>query len=78
MFFLSHQRPIQYPSERQSNLGHLFFNCFTKMNCVNSESIDNMKLRIKDHYAAVLNQAPSDNLVKVLSDSFPLTNKYDY
>ena len=41
-------------------------------------SIDNMKLRIKDHYAAVLNQAPSDNLVKVFSDSSLLTNKYDY
>ena len=34
-------------------------------NCTNSESIHNMKLRIKDHYAAVLNQSPSDNLVKV-------------
>ena len=42
------------------------------------QSIDNMKLRIKDHYAAVLNQAPSDNLVKVFFDSAPLTNKYDY
>ena len=37
-----------------------------------------MKLRIKDHYAAVLNQAPSDNLVKVFYDSSPLTNKHDY
>ena len=45
---------------------------------MNAESIDNMKLRIKDHYAAVLNQAPSDNLVRVFSDSSPLTNKYDY
>ena len=45
---------------------------------MNAESIDNMKLRIKDHYAAVLNQAPSDNLVKVFYDSSPLTNKYDY
>ena len=45
---------------------------------MNSESIDNMKLRIKDHYAAVLNQAPSDNLVNVFCDSSPLTNKYDY
>ena len=45
---------------------------------MNAESIDNTKLRIKDHYAAVLNQAPSDNLVKVFSDSSPLTNKYDY
>ena len=35
-------------------------------------------LRIMDHYAAVLNQAPSDSLVKVFSDSSPLTNKYDY
>ena len=45
---------------------------------MNAESIDNMKLRIKDHHAAVLNQAPSDNLVRVFSDSSPLTNKYDY
>ena len=37
-----------------------------------------MKLRIKDHYAAVLNPAPSDNLVKDFSDSSQLTNKYDY
>ena len=37
-----------------------------------------MKPRIKDHYAAVLNQSPSDKLVKVFSDSSPLTNKYDY
>ena len=37
-----------------------------------------MKLRTKDHYAAVLNQAPSDNLVKVFPDSSPLTDKYDY
>ena len=37
-----------------------------------------MKLRIKKHYAAVLNQAPSDNLVKVFSDSSLLTIKYDY
>ena len=43
---------------------------------MNAESINNMKLRIKDHYAAVLNQAPSDNLVKVFSDSS--TNKYYY
>ena len=45
---------------------------------MNAESIDNTRLRIKDHYAAVLNQAPSDNLVKVFTDSSPLTNKYDY
>ena len=51
---------------------------FRFTNCVNAESIDYMKLRIKKHYAAVLNQAPSDNLVKVFSDSSPLTNKYDY
>ena len=51
---------------------------FRFTNCVNAESIDYMKLRIKNHYAAVLNQAPSDNLVKVFSDSSPLTNKYDY
>ena len=38
---------------------------FRFTNCVNAESIDCMKLRIKNHYAAVLNQAPSDNLVKV-------------
>ena len=42
------------------------------------QSIDNMKPRMKDHYATVLNKAPSDNQVKVLSDSSPLTNKYDY
>ena len=45
---------------------------------MNSESIDNMKLRIKHHYVAVFNQAPSDNLVKLFSDSSLLTNKYDY
>ena len=42
-----------------------------------TESIDDMKLWIKDHYAAVLNQAPSDNLVRVIYYSSPLTNKYD-
>ena len=36
---------------------------FRFTNCVNSESIDDMKLKIKDHYAAVLNKAPRDNLV---------------
>ena len=51
---------------------------FIFTNCVNAESIDNMKLRIKDHYAAVLNQALSDNLLRVSSDSSTLTNKYDY
>ena len=51
---------------------------FRFTNCVNAESLDNMKLRIKDHYAAVLSQAPSDNLVIVFSDSSPLTNEYDY
>ena len=51
---------------------------FRFTNCVNAESIDYMKLRIKNKYAAVLNQAPSDNLVKVFSDSSQLTNKYDY
>ena len=45
---------------------------------MNAESINNTKLRIKDHYAAVLNQAPSDNLVKKNYDSSPLTFKYDY
>ena len=43
-----------------------------------AESIDDKKLRIKSHYAAVLNQAPSDNLVKDSSESSPLTYKYDY
>ena len=38
---------------------------FRFTNCVNAESIDYMKVRIKNHYAAVLNQAPSDNPVKV-------------
>ena len=51
---------------------------FRYTNCVNAESIDNMRLRIKDHYAAVLNEEPSDNVVRVFSDSSPLTNKYDY
>ena len=37
---------------------------FRFMNCVNSEFIDNMELGIRDHYAAVVNQAPSDYLVK--------------
>ena len=37
-----------------------------------------MKLRIKKHYAAVLNQAPSYNLINVSSESSPLTNKCDY
>ena len=46
---------------------------FRFTNCVNAESIDYMKLIIKNHYAAVLNQAPSDNLVKVFYDSSPLT-----
>ena len=45
---------------------------------MNAKSIDNMKLWIKDHYAAVLNQAPSDNLVRVFSDLSLLTNKYGY
>ena len=51
---------------------------FRFTNCVNAELIDNMKPGIKDHYAVVLNQAPSDNVVEVFSDSSPLTNKYDY
>ena len=51
---------------------------FRFTNCVNAESIDYMKLRIKNHYAAVLNHAPCDNLVKVFSDSSTLTNKCDY
>ena len=37
---------------------------FRFTNCVNAESIDNMKLGIEDHYAAILNQTPCDNLVK--------------
>ena len=37
-----------------------------------------MKLWIKEHYTAVINQAPSDNLVRVFPDSSPLTSKYDY
>ena len=45
---------------------------------MNAESIDNMKLQIKNHHVAVLNQAPSDNLVNVFSDSSPFANKYDY
>ena len=45
---------------------------------MNAELIDDMKSRIKNHYAAVLNQAPSDNLVKVFAELSPLTNKYDY
>ena len=34
---------------------------FRFTNCVNAEPIDNMKLGINKHYAAVLNKAPSDN-----------------
>ena len=34
---------------------------FRFMNCVDAESIDNMKLRIKNHFAAVLYQPASDN-----------------
>ena len=45
---------------------------------VNAESVNDMKLGIRNHYAAVLNQAPSDNLVKVSSESSLLTNKYVY
>ena len=45
---------------------------------MNAGSVDDMKLQIKKHFAAVLNQAPSDNLVKVFSESATLTNKYDY
>ena len=37
-----------------------------------------MKLKIKNHYAAVLNQAHSDNLKNVSSESSPLANNYDY
>ena len=37
-----------------------------------------MKLKIKNHYVAVLSQAPCDNLVKVSSESTSLINKYDY
>ena len=57
-----------------------YFLCrtFRFTNCVNAESIDNTKLRIKQHYAAILHEAPSDNLITVFSDSTPLTNKYDY
>ena len=51
---------------------------FRFTNCVNAQSIDNMKVRIKDHHAAVLNQAASDNLVKTFYYLSPLTNKYDY
>ena len=35
------------------------------------------RLRIKNHYVAVLNQEPSD-VEKVFSESSLLTNKYDY
>ena len=51
---------------------------FRFTNCVNAESIDDMKLGIENHYAAVLNQASSDSLINVFSDLSPLTNKYDY
>ena len=37
-----------------------------------------MKLRIKNNYAAVLNEAPCENLVRMSSVLSPLTNKYDY
>ena len=45
---------------------------------MNAESIDDMKLKIKNNYATVLNQSPSDNLVRVFYESSPLTNKYDH
>ena len=45
---------------------------------MNSESIDDIKLRMKKHYDAVLNQAPSDNLAKVSSESSSLINIYNY
>ena len=51
---------------------------FRFTNCVNAESIDYMKPRTKNHFAAVINLANSDNMANVFSDSSPLTNKYDY
>ena len=45
---------------------------------VNSESIDDMMFKMENHYASVLNQAPSDTLVKVSSESSSLINKHDY
>ena len=51
---------------------------FRFTNCVNAESIDYMKLRIKNHYVAVINLATSDNMVEKKSYSSPLTKKYDY
>ena len=42
------------------------------------QSMDETKLWAKDNYAAVLNQAPSQYLVEDYSESFSLTNKYDY
>ena len=49
---------------------------FTK--CVNAESMDDMKLMLKNHYAAVLIQAPSNNPVNALYVSSLLANKYNY
>ena len=51
---------------------------FRFTNCVNSESVDDMKLETKSRYAAVLNQAPIDNLARISSESHSLINKYDY
>ena len=51
---------------------------FRFTNCANSESIYDTKLKIKNHHAAVLNQAPSVNLVMVSTESPSLINKYDY
>ena len=39
-----------------------------------ADSTNDMKLKVKNHYAAVLSQTPSDNLVKVSSESSPLIN----
>ena len=49
------------------------------MICMYSELINDMKLtKVINHYAAVLHQAPSDNLVRDSSELSPLTNKSGY
>ena len=51
---------------------------FRFTNCVNAESIDDMKLMIENHYAAVLIKLPVIIWYEFFSESSPLTNKYDY
>ena len=45
---------------------------------MNVESTDDLTLKIKDHYAAMLSEAPSEYLVKYSSELTLFTNKYVY